>query len=324
MSRIHVSLSALVVALLVTAPAAAGWEEGVAAFKKGNFELARAELTEVVQAHPDSHAAHFMLGQALLRLGESSQALHHLRKAYDLDPNQVSYQLAVAQGLLLDQQYEAASKALGKVDPQSLPEAQRESYLQLSAAAHQKLVEALMREARSQPLGERAAIYQQALPAAKALAGAEPSYENLLTLGEVQLGAGVSAVETFRMAAARNGADWSVQYYLGVALSRDDEHTAALGALKDAMAKTDDEDAHRTVWKQIGFVNEKLGHYPQAREAYERAGSAAQAQRVAEIERTLADNLLTEAENAQIRAMEEEAKRLEEELKELEGGGSGD
>ena len=82
--------------VLCAAPALAGWEEGIAAFTSKNFTVAAQEFAEVVGSSPENWQARYMLGLALEQLKRRDEALAHLRKAYDLNPNDLSVGLALA------------------------------------------------------------------------------------------------------------------------------------------------------------------------------------------------------------------------------------
>ena len=61
----------LTLAILLVAFAAvseAGWEEGVAAFKSGNFQQAAKEFQGFVDERPDVFQGHYMLGQSVCSL----------------------------------------------------------------------------------------------------------------------------------------------------------------------------------------------------------------------------------------------------------------
>ena len=87
-------------ALLPALPAQAGWEQGVAAFKAGNFAEAARQFEEMVAANPDQAAAQMMLGRALLKTNRAAQAVTALRKAYDLNPSDVATQIFLGQAYL--------------------------------------------------------------------------------------------------------------------------------------------------------------------------------------------------------------------------------
>ena len=78
----------------------AGWDEGVAAFKAGNYAQAAKEFQGVVEQQPDVYQGHLMLGQALLKLNRDQEALTHLRKAFELDPSNVQVQLTLGKAYL--------------------------------------------------------------------------------------------------------------------------------------------------------------------------------------------------------------------------------
>jgi tetratricopeptide (TPR) repeat protein len=89
------SLSALERIMLATAYFALGqWQEG-----KQQWEKAIA-----TDSKTDTAVSHANLGQELLKAGDSSDALPHLRHAYELDPQNVTYRM----------DYETASSAMRK------------------------------------------------------------------------------------------------------------------------------------------------------------------------------------------------------------------
>ncbi|MDW3650423.1 MAG: tetratricopeptide repeat protein [Bacteroidia bacterium] len=90
-----------------------GWEEGVAAFKSKNYQLAAREFKAYTASNPNSDKGHYMLGLSLEQLKNSKQSLHHLRKAYDLNPNDVSIKLALGRVHVNLGQYKAAFLVLG-------------------------------------------------------------------------------------------------------------------------------------------------------------------------------------------------------------------
>jgi tetratricopeptide (TPR) repeat protein len=373
----------LLLPLLATLPAEAGWDEGVAAFKSGNFTQAAKEFQAVVQEREDWDGGHFMLGQTLLKLNRNEEALAQLRRAYDLNPNQVSYQLALAQAYVANRRFSDAAQLLGKINPASLPKAQQASYHELASVAFERsgqtdraldalakvvaaapndadaqyryglaafnagqtstavaalekavrldgadmdkkdaYVKVLIRSARTSSGSAKQSTYQKALQAAGDLAAKQPTYEHLLTLGEVQLGAQAygDAAGTFGKAAAKNGNDWLVHYYIGQARTSLEQYQQAEQALRTALTKTNSADDQRKIWSQIGFVDEKLKNFTAAKDAYRKAGNDGAVARVEENERIAKENQDIEESNAKIKQMEEERKALEKELRELPGG----
>lgn len=138
-------------------PATAGWEEGVAAFRAGNLERAAREFRQVVEQRDDWPGGHFMLGRTLMRLGQTDQALSHLRRAYDLDPNDVSIQLALGQAFVERRLYGDAIELFNRLDIGAMNAAQRSVFFQLQATALERsgrerhALDALRRAASAAP-----------------------------------------------------------------------------------------------------------------------------------------------------------------------------
>lgn len=128
---------ALILTALLSTPGLvrAGWPEGVAAFRGGDFATAAAEFQQVVRERPEFAGGHFMLGQSLVQLDQPAQALTPLRQAYDLEPNNVQYALALAHAYLRVREFESAFQLYERIDPNSLPEPMRDQYLQGRAVA---------------------------------------------------------------------------------------------------------------------------------------------------------------------------------------------
>jgi tetratricopeptide (TPR) repeat protein len=127
----------LVVALslLATLPALAGWDEGVAAFSAKNYQEAADQFRGVVEKRPDEWRGHYMLGLSLQRLKKKEEALQHLRKAYDLNPNECSCKLALADAYMALKRHGDAAALLGSVDPASLDASHRAALYQMRGAA---------------------------------------------------------------------------------------------------------------------------------------------------------------------------------------------
>ncbi|QGZ61415.1 tetratricopeptide repeat protein [Paraburkholderia acidisoli] len=86
-------LAAAGVALAVSLTAASGVAFAVpslqqidAAMSQSDWQRADSELTEVLQAHPDSARAHYLYAQVLNREGRYADAVTHVEKAKALDP----------------------------------------------------------------------------------------------------------------------------------------------------------------------------------------------------------------------------------------------
>jgi tetratricopeptide (TPR) repeat protein len=381
MNNLTKALTAAALVFAVAVPARAGWNEGVAAFKAGNYSSAAKEFQDVVKQRPDWAGGHFMLGQALARLNRKEQALDSFRKAYDLDPNKVEYQLALANGFLQTHMYTDAARLLDKIDASSLSAGQRGTFSQMRAVALEKsgrsgdalgalrdaarskpndaavqyqygvaafnagqiseavralgqsvkispstesraaYVQALIREARENP-AQKSSSYATAVEQAKVLAGQNASYENILSLGEAQLGAKryAGAIDSFQKAAAKKSGDWLAFYYASQAQTALGQYENASASLKKALATNPSAQNQRRVYKQIGFVDEKLKNYEEAKAAYAKAGDQASLARVEKNMQIAQENQKISAENQRIEEMRKEQQDLEKQLKDLKQG----
>lgn len=377
-------ITASVLTLLVlgaAGPAEAGWEEGVAAFKSGNYSAAAKEFQGVVESAPDYAAGHFMLGQALAKLNRDQDAVNAFRKAYDLNPNSVEYQFALANAFLTAKRYDDAAQLYGRINVSGLPNQYQAAYHKNKAIALEKsgrgdealaalrdtararpndagsqyaygvaaynsgdtgaavtalakavqlqatpqyreaYAKALVRQARQEP-AKKSANYGRAAEQARALVAAEASYDNLLLLGEVQLGSKQyrEAVDSLSKAAAKKPNDWISLYYLSQAQTSVGDYPAAEATLAKLLQTNLSDENERRVYKQIGFVHEKLRKYEEAKVAYRRAGDQRSIARIEQNEKISAENQQIEEHNRQIEQMRSEQEALEEELRELEEG----
>ena len=133
--RARIQAVVLTGALVLAAPAFAGWDEGVAAFKTKNYAQAAREFDAIVKERPDWAGGFLMLGRTQLLLDRSGDAVINLRKAYDLDPSSVETHLALSQAYLGARRAGEASQLLAKVNPASLPKERQSLYQQLVAKA---------------------------------------------------------------------------------------------------------------------------------------------------------------------------------------------
>jgi Flp pilus assembly protein TadD len=62
-------------------------------FRTRNYEGAAHEFEAVVETHPVNDYAHFCLGRALTKTGETKRARHHLALASNLRPERRDYRL---------------------------------------------------------------------------------------------------------------------------------------------------------------------------------------------------------------------------------------
>ena len=295
----------------IVGPAHAGWEEGVRAYRSGNFSAAAYEFQAVVERRPDFAGGHFMLGQALARLERSQEALSAFRQAYDLDPNSVQFQLALADAYLAAERYSEAGRLYDRIDASSLPSSVQAVFRQNQAIAMEK--------------SGRSDDALTATGAAAKVQQDDAGYENLLQLGQAQLDAGAyaDALNSLEQASALRAGGWPVLYYMSQAQTGLGEYAAAAATLRDLLQSDLSPEDEFRVYKQIGTVQEKLGNYAEARAAYARAGDQTSVARVDENARIAAENRKIEAHNREIEAMEAEADALEEQLNELEEGRGG-
>ncbi|MGD2113469.1 MAG: tetratricopeptide repeat protein [Acidobacteriota bacterium] len=371
-----------VLALVVAVPADAGWEEGVEAFKAGNYSVAAKEFQSVVESSPEYANGHFMLGQALSKLNRKQEALNGFRKAYDLNPNSVQFQFALANAYLAVERYGDAARLYQMIDASGLPRNMQPAFHKNKALAlgksgrsdealaalrdtarsspndaeaqyhygiaafnsgdtdagaaaleravrldaketyREAYIKALIRQAR-EGRGNKVSAYAKAVEQARALVSSSPTYDNLLTLGEAQLGAKQyqAAAQTFGRAADQKSGDWLPHFYRSQALTSLQQYGEAEESLRQALAADPSSSDERRVYRQIGFVNEKLKNYEEAKTAYSRAGDSASVERVQQNQEIAEENRRIEAENRRIEEMRREREKLEQELKELEEGG---
>lgn len=150
-------LTLLITLMAIAGSASAGWEEGVAAFKSGNFEEAAKQFQAFVDERPDVFQGHLMLGQALAKLNRSQDAITHLRKAAELNPGDVGTSLALGKVYLDAGRSGDAAAILGKIDASSLPAAQQPLLYQMLAKALEdsgdvdSAVQQLARAAKAKP-----------------------------------------------------------------------------------------------------------------------------------------------------------------------------
>ncbi len=116
----------------------AGWDQGVAAFQAKNYTQAAIEFQEVVEQQPDLYQGHYMLGQSLAAQKKMQDALPHLRKAYDLNPNDVGVQMVLGKAYTDSRRYADAVSVLGKMDASKLPTKNRVVLHQMLAKAYEK------------------------------------------------------------------------------------------------------------------------------------------------------------------------------------------
>jgi tetratricopeptide (TPR) repeat protein len=104
--------------VLAGVPAAhADWEDGVAAFQRGDFSTAEANFAEAVISNPRYAGSHYMLGLCQERLGKIPEAVASLSKAVELAPENAQYTIGLAQALNSNGQPDRAYELLMSMDP---------------------------------------------------------------------------------------------------------------------------------------------------------------------------------------------------------------
>jgi tetratricopeptide (TPR) repeat protein len=287
---------------LAALPAGAGWEEGVAAFKAGNYAQAAKEFEGVVAQRPDWANGHMMLGRALLKQGRNQPAIDALRKAYDLNPGDGSIQLALAQGYLEANRAAEAAQLLGRINAAGLSKEQQTGYQKLYAMALDrsgqgdraaqeiaKAAAAAPNDANLQYQAGAAALNAGNLPAAVAAleraARLDPRdakksqlyVQALIRQGREAGGAAKDAAYTKAAEVARNLAATQPSYdsflLLGEAQLGASLYADAVGSFNQAAAKSPAE------WLPLfytGQAHTATGNYPQAIDALQKGlGKAA-------------------------------------------------
>lgn len=134
------TLAILIIAAFVAVlPAEAGWDEGVAAFTKKDFKTAATEFQTLVEQQPESYRIQYMLGASLQRLGRKEEALNHLTKAYDLNPNELSVKLELGKAYFSSRRYQETARLLDTIEVGSLPASHRSALYQMRGEAKLKM-----------------------------------------------------------------------------------------------------------------------------------------------------------------------------------------
>ncbi len=380
-SRTSIALAAIL-CLASAVGAWAAWPEGVAAFKAGQWSKAEAEFKAIVEAQPEWPGGHFMLGWTYLKQGKSANAITHLRKAYDLNSDDVNVQLRLGEAYVAAGRFNDAVAFLGKINAASLPRELQGFLAQLRGVAYTKTgqtdsalaefgraakampndasvqyqygtaaynagetsvavaalarasqlepndmtmmtayAKALNRQGRETQGSSKQSAYVKAADAAKKVVGRNATFDNLMLLGEAQLGAKQydGAVSTFQQALGKNSGDWLPSFYIGQAHTATGKYGSAETALRQALDKTSNASNQTRIWRQLGFVYEKQQNFDESIRAYRRAGDDASAQRVSENKEISQYNKGVEQEAEQLRKLQEEQERIKKELEGLSG-----
>jgi len=381
-TRRSVLALAAICALLTASAAFAGWDEGVAAFRSGNYAQAIAEFQQFVEERPDQQAGYQMLGRSLLRGGKAGEAIAAFQKAIEMKADDIGSQVLLGQAFYQSGKPRECISTLSRLNIGGLPaniqvgvyETRGASYARLgntgsaaadlgrvadlkpsdagarfeygqmlhndaqldpAIAAYERaismdgsqaewkrvLVNALKVKGRRTQGSAKTGVYRKAEDVARSLVGASPSYDNLLLLGEVQLGAKNydSAASTFQQGISKKSNDWHAHFYLGQAFGSLERYSDAEGPLNTALPLASDEADKRQILDYLGFVLSKQNKYAAAISAYERAGNAGGAARVRENQQIAQENQEADEFNRNIGELERQREELIRQLEEVPG-----
>ena len=256
-------LTALLLALAVTVPAAAEWNKGLEAYNKRDYATAAKEFEEVTKTNPDYAGGYYMLGLCQRSLGNLSPALASLRRAVELDPANASYKVGLGQALLQADRYQDAYTTLKGIDVGSIDAKHRSGYALLFAQAATKTnrpgeaIQILNTQTRAD--GNNAGLYQ-ALGAAQSAAGddakAYAAYKRAFEL-EPSNASGRNAVKAGIQAARRASGSQKDQIYSGAA------------QIAEQLAASEPSFDHKLLageaWLGAGQYQKALGWFDQAK-----------------------------------------------------------
>lgn len=251
-------------------------------------------------------AIYQMRGGAFQRSNEEDKALADFKKWA---------QLAASDG---NAQYAYGAAALKAGDTQVAVSALEKAYRinGTDTKVVKTYVDALKRQGRLSQGATKDQSYQKAVGAAQKLVATDASFDNLLLLGEVEMGAKSydSAVATLRKATAKKPNEWLPFYYIGQAQTAAGDFGNAEQPLQAALQKATKPDDQKKIWDQLGYVYEKQKKFDDSISAYQRAGNARGESRVAENKKIAEENKAADAHNAEIKRLQEERDKIREAL----------
>ena len=244
------------------------------------------------------------------RLGNTRGAAADLGKVADLKPNDAKSRFEYGRMLHNDAQLDAAISAYERAVSMDGGKAEWK----------ETLVNALKIKGRSTPGSAKTGIYAKAEDVARSLVASNASYDNLLLLGEVQLGAKnyAAAASTFQQAISKKANDWHAHFYLGQAYTALERFSDAEGPLNTALQLASGSDEAQ-IWKQLGFVFEKQKKYELSIDSYEKASDPAGVSRVSENLRIQEENKDADAYNEKVKELEAQRDAIRDQLEELPG-----
>ena len=254
-----------------------------------------------------------MRGASHARLSNTRAAAADLGRVADLKSSDAKARFEYGQMLQNDAQLDAA-----------IVNFERAISMDGSKAEWKKiLVNALKITGRRAQGAAKTRAYSRAEDVARSLVGSNPSYDNLLLLGEVQLGAKnyESAVSTFQQAISKNARDWHAHFYLGQALCSVGRFADAQAPLNTALPLASGDDK-QLIWKQLGFAFEKQKKYDLSIANYQKANDQGGVMRVSENKRIAEENQAADQHNRTVAELKARQKELEEQMKEIPGAGN--
>ena len=125
--------------LLAASATFADYDAGAAAFRDGNFELAAAEFQKFVEERPDEPQGYHMLGRSLIFAGRPGDAVAPLRKAIELNPNDVPSRVFLGRAFDENEKPDECIATLNRLDIGSLPKQAQIQVYQRRGRSHAKL-----------------------------------------------------------------------------------------------------------------------------------------------------------------------------------------
>lgn len=292
---------ALLGALLAAAPVVAqnqnpDWDSGVSHFNNKEYRQAIVDFQNVVDAKPDFANTYYYLGMAHYFLKEYGKAASDLGRYISYTEKEgrtpkTNARVALGRAYINLEDYTNAAAALAKATQTASDDPTAFYYLGWSyqnLKQTDKAVEALnaglklfpkdadMLSLETQILLARALVskapgdFQAAIARGEQLRLARDDDESATLLANAYLASGdfaKASVHYARVVAARatDGPSW---YNYGLSLSRSKQFAKAETALEKAATIVPD---NAGVWTELGYVEESLGNYPKAYDAYQKA-----------------------------------------------------
>ena len=125
--------------LLAASAVSAGYEEGVAAFKAGNYDQAVAEFQQFVEERPDQHAGYVMLGRSLISARKAKDAVAPLQKALEMNADDIASRVYLGQALYQSGNPRDCISTLNKLNIGGLPKNAQIQVYQMRGASHARL-----------------------------------------------------------------------------------------------------------------------------------------------------------------------------------------